>query len=161
MATIKDIANAAGVSVATVSHVVNNTRFVSPELRKRVEEAIANAETPPNFVVKKKMQEKERKKNKMLMEEQKAIEADAGPEFYLYLTSSPFAHFDSSVEQELRKLAGEQGCELVRVSIESEGMLEFLTCSLINSSKMKGIFVTASVATENLVKYLIRFLCLL
>ena len=150
MATIKDIANAAGVSVATVSHVVNNTRFVSPELRKRVEEAIANAETPPNFVVKKKMQEKERKKNKMLMEEQKAIVADAGPEFYLYLTSSPFAHFDSSVEQELRKLAGEQGCELVRVSIESEGMLEFLTCSLINSSKMKGIFVTASVATEKL-----------
>ena len=43
MATIKDIANAAGVSVATVSHVVNNTRFVSPELRKRVEEAIANS----------------------------------------------------------------------------------------------------------------------
>lgn len=96
----------------------------------------------------------------MLMEEQKAISADAGPEFYLYLTSSPFAHFDSSVEQELRKLAG-QGCELVRVSIESEGMLEFLTCSLINSSKNEGDFVTASVATENLVKYLIRFLCLL
>ena len=150
MATIKDIANAAGVSVATVSHVVNNTRFVSPELRKRVEEAIANAETPPNFVVKKKMQEKERTKNKILMEKQKAIAADAGPEFYLYLTSSPFAHFDSSIEQELRKLAGEQGCELVRVSIESEGMLEFLTCSLINSLKMKGIFVTASVATEKL-----------
>lgn len=42
----------------------------------------------------------------MLMEEQKAIVADAGPEFYLYLTSSPFAHFDSSVEQKLRKLAG-------------------------------------------------------
>ena len=63
MATIKDIANAAGVSVATVSHVVNNTRFVSPELRKRVEEAIANAETPPNFVVKKKMQEKQNKEN--------------------------------------------------------------------------------------------------
>ena len=96
------------------------------------------------------MREKERTKNKILMEKQKAIAADAGPEFYLYLTSSPFAHFDSSVEQELRKLAGEQGCELVRVSIESEGMLEFLTCSLINSSKMKGIFVTASVATEKL-----------
>ena len=55
MATIKDIANAAGVSVATVSHVVNNTRFVSPELRKRVEEAIANAETPSkNFCGSKK-----------------------------------------------------------------------------------------------------------
>mgnify|MGYP000612299567 FL=1 len=62
MATIKDIANAAGVSVATVSHVVNNTRFVSPELRKRVEEAIANAETPPNFVVKRKCRKRAEKK---------------------------------------------------------------------------------------------------
>ena len=151
MATIKDIANAAGVSVATVSHVVNNTRFVSPELRKRVEEAIANAETPPNFVVKKKMQEKERKKNKMLMEEQKAIVADAGPEFYLYLTSSPFAHFDSSVEQgNYVNWQGSRDVNWFVLSIESEGMLEFLTCSLINSSKMKGIFVTASVATEKL-----------
>lgn len=74
MATIKDIANAAGVSVATVSHVVNNTRFVSPELRKRVEEAIANAETPPNFVVKKKMQEKELSKKQILMEKQKQLQ---------------------------------------------------------------------------------------
>ena len=54
----------------------------------------------------------------MLMEEQKAIVADAGPEFYLsILHHLLFAHFDSSVEQKLRKLAGEQGCELVRVSM--------------------------------------------
>ena len=50
----------------------------------------------------------------------------------------------------MRRLAGEQGCELVRVSLESEGMLELLNCSLINSSKMKGILVTASVAIEKL-----------
>ncbi len=61
MATIKDIANAAGVSVATVSHVVNNTRFVSPELRKRVEEGL-QMQKPPNFVVKRKCRKKERKK---------------------------------------------------------------------------------------------------
>ena len=41
MAAIKDIANAAGVSVATVSHVVNNTRlsvlnYVN-ELKKRLQ----------------------------------------------------------------------------------------------------------------------------
>ena len=39
---------------------------------------------------------------------------------------------------------------MVRVSIESEGMQELLNCSLINSSKMKGILVTASVAIEKL-----------
>lgn len=53
MATIKDIANAAGVSVATVSHVVNNTRFVSPELRKRVEEAIGKCRNSSKFCGKK------------------------------------------------------------------------------------------------------------
>lgn len=39
--TIKDIAEVAGVSVATVSHVINKTRYVSPELKRKVEETIA------------------------------------------------------------------------------------------------------------------------
>ena len=30
--TIKDIADMAGVSIATVSHVINRTRYVSPDL---------------------------------------------------------------------------------------------------------------------------------
>lgn len=34
--TIKDIAQRAGVSIATVSHVINSTRYVSPELAERV-----------------------------------------------------------------------------------------------------------------------------
>ena len=35
MATIREVAESAGVSYATVSHVINNTRLVSPEIRKR------------------------------------------------------------------------------------------------------------------------------
>lgn len=38
--TIKDIAKMAGVSIATVSHVVNKTRYVSPDLTKKVEQVI-------------------------------------------------------------------------------------------------------------------------
>jgi LacI family transcriptional regulator len=41
MATIIDVARRAGVSTSTVSHVVNGTRPVRDETRKRVEEAIA------------------------------------------------------------------------------------------------------------------------
>ncbi|HEX2037219.1 MAG TPA: LacI family DNA-binding transcriptional regulator [Chloroflexota bacterium] len=39
--SIKDVSRAAGVSISTVSHVLNGTRYVSAELRRRVEEAIS------------------------------------------------------------------------------------------------------------------------
>lgn len=48
MATIKDVALRAGVSVTTVSHVVNDTRHVSAKGRERVEEAIRELGYVPN-----------------------------------------------------------------------------------------------------------------
>ncbi|MCC8180990.1 MAG: LacI family transcriptional regulator [Planctomycetes bacterium] len=45
---IKDIARLAGVSTTTVSHVMNNTRFVSEERRKRVQQAMARLNYRPN-----------------------------------------------------------------------------------------------------------------
>lgn len=50
MATIKDVALRAGVSVTTVSHVVNATRRVSPEGRERVEDAIRELGYVPSAV---------------------------------------------------------------------------------------------------------------
>ena len=38
--TIKEIAAKAGVSIATVSHVINHTRYVSPELVDKIEAII-------------------------------------------------------------------------------------------------------------------------
>ena len=50
MATIKDVARLAKVSVTTVSHVVNKTRFVSPESTQAVEEAIRRVGYVPSAV---------------------------------------------------------------------------------------------------------------
>ena len=38
--TISDVARLAGVSTATVSHTINNTRYVSDETKERVYQAI-------------------------------------------------------------------------------------------------------------------------
>ncbi|MBC7231972.1 MAG: LacI family DNA-binding transcriptional regulator [Chloroflexi bacterium] len=48
MATMKDVAQAAGVSVTTVSHVINETRYVSEELRERVLKAMEDLHYHPN-----------------------------------------------------------------------------------------------------------------
>ncbi|TKC87252.1 LacI family DNA-binding transcriptional regulator [Trinickia terrae] len=50
MATIKDVAAAAGVSFTTVSHVVNNSRPVSADVRAKVERAISQLNYVPSAV---------------------------------------------------------------------------------------------------------------
>lgn len=49
MATLKDVAQLAGVSVKTVSNVVNGYAFVKPDNRRRVEEALALTGYRPNM----------------------------------------------------------------------------------------------------------------
>jgi LacI family transcriptional regulator len=51
VATVKDVAKLAGVSTATVSHVINKTRFVSEETIVRVNDAIETLGYYPNMLV--------------------------------------------------------------------------------------------------------------
>src|ERR1700730_15802739 len=48
MPTIQDVARVAGVSTATVSHVVNNSKRVTPATAARVKRAIAQLKFVPN-----------------------------------------------------------------------------------------------------------------
>ncbi len=50
IATLKDVAKRAGVSTATVSHVINETRFVSDELKARVHQAMEELNYHPNAI---------------------------------------------------------------------------------------------------------------
>lgn len=52
MTTIKDVAREAGVSVTTVSHVVNATRAVAPETHARVSEVIRRLGYRPSGIAK-------------------------------------------------------------------------------------------------------------
>ena len=46
MVTMRDVARHAGVSIATVSHVINETRPVSDELRERVRDTMDMVASP-------------------------------------------------------------------------------------------------------------------
>ena len=46
--TLHDVARLAGVSIATVSNVINNSKHVTAETRERVERAIAQTGYVPN-----------------------------------------------------------------------------------------------------------------
>jgi len=50
MVSLRDVAEAAEVSAATVSHVINGTRYVSPELTARVQRALRDTGYKPNLV---------------------------------------------------------------------------------------------------------------
>lgn len=50
MSTIVDVAREAGVSVSTVSHVINSTRHVNPETAERVQAAITRVGFRPNTI---------------------------------------------------------------------------------------------------------------
>src|SRR6187431_659768 len=48
--TMREVANAAGVSIATVSFVVNNSKRVAPETRERIERAMTELGFRRNIV---------------------------------------------------------------------------------------------------------------
>jgi LacI family transcriptional regulator len=48
MTNIKDVAKKAGVSITTVSHVINETRYVSDDLKARVLSAMTALNYRPN-----------------------------------------------------------------------------------------------------------------
>ncbi|MCJ7622156.1 MAG: LacI family transcriptional regulator [Anaerolineaceae bacterium] len=50
MVTIREVAKKAEISSATVSHVVNNTRYVSDEIRQRVLTVMDDTGYRPNYL---------------------------------------------------------------------------------------------------------------
>ena len=50
MATIRDVAAEAGLSVGTVSRILNNRGYISPKAREKVENAMRKLKYQPNEI---------------------------------------------------------------------------------------------------------------
>ncbi len=124
MATIHDIAKIAGVSTSTVSHVVNRTRYVSPELVNRVEEAIQQLDELPNFIAKKNQNSQSalRKKN------------------ILYLISEKNNEFQHQVECALDEILKRKGYRLFTAAYDKDcERLEIIKNLLLDSMNFAGV----------------------
>lgn len=124
MITINDIARMAGVSTTTVSHVVNKTRYVSPELAERVEKIINDLDQPPNFV---------KKRTKQNITDQKYI---------LYLTSNKKSSNQHQIEANIEELLLPTEYALLTVNYSPDSRkLDLVKSYLLNTPGLCGIIL--------------------
>ena len=123
--TIKEIAAKAGVSIATVSHVINHTRYVSPELVNKIEAIIE--ESGYSEKIKKKVQKIRSGRNSQIV--------------------AVFPNIKSALYRELCELlqayATNQGYQFyISVSNDSLEEEQSILKNLISSAKTIGIFLS-------------------
>ena len=143
MATINDIAKMAGVSAATVSHVVNNTRYVSPELREKVEKAIKDVDVLPNFVIRKRSRKHITDKN--------------CPEFILFLVNGAQNPYRIELEKWLNNILAEKEQLLLTLDVGGKGKVELLEQMLLQNEKLLGIIISLDVCSGKEQEFLKKF----
>lgn len=122
MATIKDVARIAGVSVSTVSHVVNGTRYVSPEKVKKVEDAIRQLDELPNFIAKRS-----------------GAQQASGNRCVLLLLSKKNSLFQNQVKEKLEEVLEGKGYLPVSLAYDLDGDRLAAIRSLAGSLSLCGL----------------------
>jgi ribose transport system substrate-binding protein len=124
VATINDIAKMAKVSPSTVSHVVNKTRYVSPELVERVENAIKELEHLPDFILRKKIREAQKVKGK----------------YILLLITNKKSMFQKQVEKLIDEQLKNSGYSLLSLNCaEDITSIKEILAFILNSSMFSGV----------------------
>ncbi|MPY49113.1 LacI family DNA-binding transcriptional regulator [Streptomyces acidicola] len=134
MATMVDVAQHAGVSVATVSHVLNNTRAVRPRTRQLVLDAIEALGYTPNTLARSLVTSRTRSiglavsavSNPYFTEILQGVEAGALEHGYSLLIADP--HDDPEHERKVVQLLHERRVDgmIVAPSARPEGLLDHL-----------------------------------
>jgi LacI family transcriptional regulator len=133
MATVHDVARRAGVSTSTVSHVVNNTRFVSDELRERVLAAMRELDYTPNAAA------------RML-----ALKRSQTIGLIVSDIRNPFF---ASVARGVEDVAQEQGYTLVLCNSDESAQRETACLNALETRAVDGVLLaSAGVADEHLAR---------
>ncbi|WP_033283106.1 LacI family DNA-binding transcriptional regulator [Streptomyces sp. NRRL F-525] len=136
MATMVDVARSAGVSVATVSHVLNDTRPVLPGTREAVLAAIEELGYTPNTLARSLVTSRTRSIGL-------AVSAISNPYF-------------TEILQGVEAGALEQGYSLLIADPHDDPEHERTVVQLLHERRVDGMIVAPSAAPDALVAYLAR-----
>src|SRR4051794_17449269 len=136
MATMADVARSAGVSVATVSHVLNDTRPVLPRTRQAVLDAIDRLGYTPNTLARSLVTSRTRSIGL-------AVSAISNPYF-------------TEILQGVEAAALEQGYSLLIADPHDDPEHERKVVQLLHERRVDGMIVAPSAQPRDLVAYLGR-----
>jgi len=136
MATIREVAESAGVSYATVSHVINNTRLVSQETRERVVAAMAALNYRPNALARSLRQGKTNTIGLVL--------PDSANPF--------FAEISRSIEDEAFK----KGYSVFLCNTELDTQRELFYVDVLSKKQVDGIIFVATGDQADSLDFLLR-----
>jgi LacI family transcriptional regulator len=136
MATIREVAESAGVSYATVSHVLNNTRFVTKETRERVLAAMTALNYRPNALARSLRQGKTNTIGLVL--------PDSANPF--------FAEISRSIEDEAFK----RGYSVFLCNTELDTQRELFYVDVLSNKQVDGIIFVAAGDQPDSLDYLLR-----
>jgi len=136
MTTIREVAESAGVSYATVSHVINNTRLVSPETRERVVAAMDALHYRPNALARSLRQGKTNTIGLVL--------PDSANPF--------FAEISRSIEDEAFK----KGYSVFLCNTELDTQRELFYVDVLSKKQVDGIIFIAAGDQADSVDFLLR-----
>ncbi len=128
-ARIEDVSRAAGVSIKTVSRVLNKEKYVAPATKERVDLAVAALGFRPNF----------------------AARALAGHKSFqiALIYDNPSPYYAQNIQAGVRARCAEAGYRMIAqpCDAQSPGVLEEI-CSLIDQAQLDGVILTPPF-TEN------------
>jgi LacI family transcriptional regulator len=136
MATIREVAESAGVSYATVSHVINNTRLVSQETRERVLTAMEALNYRPNTLARSLRQGKTNTIGLVL--------PDSANPF--------FAEISRSIEDEAFK----KGYSVFLCNTERDTQRELFYVNVLSNKQVDGIIFVAAGDQADSLDFLLR-----
>lgn len=132
MVTLHDIAKAAGVSIATVSAVINNNRPVAPKTRKRVQDAIDQLGYRPNQIA-------------------KALKKGITKKIIYIIPSTTNLVFGRFVS-EIQKEVVENGYDLILYANELNERRTRISADLLEKSRVDGVIISQTTKCGQIVQ---------